>query len=90
MARRPGARTFGRVLQPNPSAGSVATSGEPPRCRRCGAPIGVYEPLVYEAGDGAPVRSAFLRLPPELGREPQRAAFFHVACHAAAPAAAPA
>jgi hypothetical protein len=58
-----------------------------PRCAWCGEAIGVFEPLVYEAGEPVRVvRSAVLRLPEELrrGSGGGHAAFFHAACHEAA------
>ncbi|WP_155892109.1 hypothetical protein [Conexibacter woesei] len=58
-----------------------------PRCVWCGETIGVFEPLVYEAGEPRRVvRSAVLRLPEELRRDGGggHAAFFHAACHEAA------
>lgn len=57
-----------------------------PRCAWCGETIGVFEPLVYEAGEPPrAVRSAVLRLPEELRRGGDgHAAFFHAACHEAA------
>lgn len=61
-----------------------ATDGAPPRCVRCGAPIGVYEPLVYEDAAGKRVTSALLRLPRDLREHPGDVAFFHLACAAGA------
>lgn len=57
-----------------------------PRCTWCGDTIGVFEPLVYLAGEPRrAIRSAVLRLPDELRRGGgHAAAFFHAACHEAA------
>lgn len=56
----------------------------PPSCGHCGDPIGVYEPLVYERGDGAPVTSAYLRLPDDVREARAPTTFFHAACHGGA------
>lgn len=56
------------------------TDGAPPSCLRCGAPIGAYEPLVYEGPGGERVTSALLRLPREMREHPSGVAFFHLAC----------
>ncbi|WP_445151259.1 hypothetical protein [Baekduia sp. Peel2402] len=60
------------------------TAGAPPCCLRCRAPIGAYEPLVYEGPDGERVTSALLRLPRDLREHPSGVAFFHLACATAA------
>jgi hypothetical protein len=58
------------------------TDGAPPCCLRCGAPIGAYEPLVYEDAGGERVTSALLRLPREVREHPDGVAFYHLACSA--------
>jgi hypothetical protein len=66
--------------------GTASDTQPLPRCTWCGDTIGVFEPLVYVAGEPRrAVRSAVLRLPDELRSGGHgHAAFFHAACHEAA------
>jgi hypothetical protein len=84
----PGARRGRTVRRSSVTAGDDHhvhdLTDTPPSCGHCGHPIGVYEPLVYERADGAPVTSAYLRLPDDVREARAPTTFFHAACHGAA------
>ncbi len=60
-----------------------ALSGEPkgpPRCHRCGLPLGVYELLHWRRPDGTLVACGWLNARERRDHAHPRSAFFHITC----------
>lgn len=80
MARARGRRTVVGV----PESALTTTRDAPrPRCPSCGELLGVYEPLILDAGGGRLVRTSLLRLAPgERAAANAAGTLFHASCRA--------
>ena len=69
-------------------AGPVATVSDartdPPPCRHCGRPVGVYEPLIWRRPDGALEACGWLSARERPEHAHPLSAFFHADCVAEA------
>jgi hypothetical protein len=71
------------VLCVQESATPTTLDAPRPRCPSCGELLGVYEPLILDAGDGHPVRTSLLRLSPgERAAAHAAGSLFHASCRA--------